>query len=291
MVLALSAAYVRYGGLSWMQGAFYGIGAAVIAIIGRSAWKLVRMTLARDPLLWAIFLAAGIITAWTESEVVWVFLAGGVLGLVARGLPAGASRVTALALTPAWLVSGLAGPAASGTLARIWWFFAEAGAFVFGSGLAIVPFLYGGVVQRFHWLTERQFLDAVAVAMITPGPVVITTAFIGYLVAGPLGATVAALGVFLPCYLFVIIPAPYFRRFAENRAVKAFVDGVSAAATGAIAGAAVVLGRRAIIDLPTALIALGTLGALVHLQRVPEPLVIVAAGVIGLLLRTIGGGM
>jgi chromate transporter len=290
MVLGLSALYVRYGGLSWMQGAFYGIGAAVIAIIGRSAWKLVRMTLARDGLLWAIFLAAGTITAWTESEVVWVFIAGGLVALVARGLPAGAPRSTALALGPVWLVSGLHGPAASATLWRIGWFFAEAGAFVFGSGLAIVPFLYGGVVERFHWLTERQFLDAVAVAMITPGPVVITTAFIGYLVAGPLGATAAALGVFLPCYLFVIIPAPYFRRFAGNRSVKAFVDGVTAAATGAIAGAAVVLGRRAIVDVPTALMGLGTLGALVYAKRVPEPVVIVAAGVCGLVIRSLSGG-
>jgi chromate transporter len=289
MVLALSALYVRYGGLTWMQGAFYGIGAAVIAIIGRSAWKLVRMTLARDWLLWTIFLAAGVVTAWTESEVVWVFIAGGLLGLVVRGLPTGPWRATTLAVGPVWLVTGLHGPAASDVLWRIWWFFAEAGAFVFGSGLAIVPFLYGGVVDRFHWLTERQFLDAVAVAMITPGPVVITTAFIGYLVAGPLGATAAALGVFLPCYLFVILPAPYFRRFASNVTVKAFVDGVTAAATGAIAGAAVVLGRRAIIDLPTALIALGTLGTLVYVKRIPEPLVIVAAGIIGLVIRTIVG--
>jgi chromate transporter len=126
--------------------------------------------------------------------------------------------------------------------------------------------------------------------MITPGPVVITTAFIGYLVAGPLGGTVAALGVFLPCYLFVIVPAPYFRRFAGNQAVKGFVDGVTAAATGAIAGAAVVLGRRAIIDVTTALIALATLGALVSLKRAPEPLIIIAAGVIGLVLRTMTGG-
>jgi chromate transporter len=288
MVLALSALYVRYGGLSWMQGVFYGVGAAVIAIIGRSAWKLVKMTLGRDRLLWGVFLGAGAVTAWTESEIVWVFIAGGVLGLVARGLQATGSRSVALAVAPVWLVSGLHGPAASETLWRIWWFFAEAGAFVFGSGLAIVPFLYGGVVDRFHWLTERQFLDAVAVAMITPGPVVITTAFIGYLVAGPLGASVAALGVFLPCYLFVIIPAPYFRRFAGHPGVKGFVDGVTAAATGAIAGAAVVLGRRAITDMPTALIALATLGTLVYVRRVPEPVVIVAAGLVGLLISMAG---
>ena len=290
MVLGLSALYVRYGGLSWMQGVFYGVGAAVIAIIARSAWKLVKLTLARDWLLWSIFVGAGVVTAWTESEIVWVFIAGGVLGLLVRGLASTSFRSAALVVAPVWLVSGLHGVAADGTLWRIWWFFAEAGAFVFGSGLAIVPFLYGGVVDRLHWLTERQFLDAVAVAMITPGPVVITTAFIGYLVAGPVGAGVAALGVFLPCYLFVIIPAPYFRRFVGNRAMKGFVDGVTAAATGAIAGAAVVLGRRAIVDLPTTLIAIGTLATLVYGKRVPEPLVIVAAGVIGLLIRVMAGG-
>src|SRR5207244_7426602 len=156
-----------------------------------------------------------------------------------------------LGLVPLWLVTGLHGVAAPGLLLRVFIYFAEAGAFVFGSGLAIVPFLYGGVVGDFHWLTERQFLDAVAVAMITPGPVVIPVAFLGYLVAGPVGAALAGLGVFLPCYLGVIIPAAYFRRAVNDPRVKAFVDGVTAAATGAIAGAAFVLGRRFPIDRPT----------------------------------------
>src|SRR5262249_24826470 len=162
---------------------------------------------------------------------------------------------------------------------------AEAGAFVSGSGLAIVPFLYGSVVGDFHWLTERQFLDAVAVAMITPGPVVITVAFIGYLVGGPIGATLAALGVFLPCYLFVVIPAPYYRRHENNPHIRAFVDGVTAAATGAIAGAAFVLGRRALTALPTILICLVTFALLFKTKKVPEPIVILAAGLIGLAIR------
>src|SRR5437773_4011976 len=145
--------------------------------------------------------------------------------------------------------------------------------------------MHGGVVNQCQWLTERQFLDAIAVAMITPGPVVITVAFIGYLVAGPLGAACAALGVFLPCYLFVIIPAPYFKRFAGNRDVKAFVDGVTAAATGAIAGAAFVLGRRALVDLPAVGIAIGTWLVFRLWKKVPEPLVIALAAVIGLVLH------
>ena len=288
MVLALSAVYVRFGGLSWMQGVFYGIGAAVIAIIARSTYKLVRMTLSRDWVLWALFAISAIVTAWTESEIIWLFILSGVVALVLKAPPRVAPAAAALALLPlpTWVVAGLHGPAETTILWKILLYFAEAGAFVFGSGLAIVPFLYGGVVDQFHWLTERQFLDAVAVAMITPGPVVITVAFIGYLVAGPLGGTLAALGVFLPCYFFVIIPAKYFRRSAENPRVKAFVDGVTAAATGAIAGAGFVLGSRAIIDLPTTLIALATLGILTYVKKVPEPLVILAAGAIGLILRT-----
>ena len=279
MVLALSAAYLAYGGITWMQGAFYGIGAAVIAIIARSAYKLTRSTLGTDRLLWALFAVSAIVTAWTESEIIWLFVLCGVAALL-RHL---GSRVLAIAPWP-WLLVGLHGEAPTSTLWTIAWYFSEAGAFVFGSGLAIVPFLHGGVVNEFGWLTERQFLDAVAVAMITPGPVVITVAFIGYLVAGPAGATVAAIAVFLPCYLLVVVPAKYFQRSVHDPRVKAFVDGVTAAAAGAIAGAAFVLGRRAIVDLPTALIAVGTLAVLPRIKGATEPIVIVAAGVIGIVL-------
>ena len=287
MVLAISALYLRYGGLPWMQGAFYGIGAAVIAIIGRSAYKLVRMTLGKDRLLIALFALSAIVTAWTETEIVWLFLLCGVAALLLKAPPR-LTRVASVVVPWPWLVTGLHG-AAGGLLWTVFWYFAAAGAFVFGSGLAIVPFLHGGVVVDYKWLTERQFLDAVAVAMITPGPVVITVAFIGYLVAGPLGASVAALGVFLPCYLFVIIPAAYFRRSVGNPSVKAFVDGVTAAATGAIAGAAFVLGRRAIIDVPTVLICLGTLFILVRARRISEPVLILASGIIGVVIKAAGG--
>jgi chromate transporter len=286
MVLALSAFYLRFGGLSWMQGAFYGIGAAVIAILARSAFKLVRSTVGRDWLLGAVFCLSAAVTAWTESEIVWVFLLGGVLALLVRAPPRIGTGAAPAALTPGlgWLLEGLQGPASTGTLWTLLWYFAEAGAFVFGSGLAIVPFLHRGTVEQFQWLSERQFLDAVAVAMITPGPVIITAAFIGYLVAGPLGAGLAALGVFLPCYLFVVALAPFYRRFAQNRQIKAFVKGVTAAATGAIAGAAIVLGRHAIVDWPTGLIALAALAVLLRVRTVPEPLVILAAGAVGLAL-------
>ena len=168
-------------------------------------------------------------------------------------------------------------------LAQILVFFTKAGAFVFGSGLAIIPFLQQGVVQQFGWLNEHQFLDAVAVAMITPGPVVITVAFIGFLVAGFAGAVMASIGIFLPVYLFTIIPAPWFKRHRDNPQLKAFVDGATAAATGAITGAVIVLGARAIIDLPTAIIALVSLGVLWRF-KISEPIMVTVSGVVGLIL-------
>jgi chromate transporter len=173
-------------------------------------------------------------------------------------------------------------------MARILGFFAKAAIVVFGSGLAVVPFLHGGAVGDYGWLTERQFLDAVAVSMITPGPVVITVAFIGYLVAGPVGGLVAAIGMFLPTYLAVVLVAPSFHRIMGSRHLKAAVDGVTAAATGAIAGAVVVLGRRAITDAPTIGIAIVTLLLLIGVRRIPEPLVIIAAGVVGIVLTRMG---
>jgi chromate transporter len=294
MTVAIGMLYVRYGGLTWMQAAFYGVGAVVIAIIVRAAWKLARLTLASDRLLWGIFAVMGVVTAWTESEIATLFVLCGVLALLVKAPPrwirrrgGGGVALLAVPLPAAWL-AGLGEPASGATLAQILWFFAKAGAFVFGSGLAIVPFLYGGVVQEYAWLNDKQFVDAVAVAMLTPGPVVITVAFIGYLVAGQAGAFLAALGVFLPVYLFVVIPYPWFDRVSENAQVKAFVDGVTAAASGAIAGACFVLARRAIVDVPTLLIALAALGVTWRV-RVPEPVLIAAGAVVGLLIVALKG--
>src|SRR5882762_10165304 len=282
MVLALSAAYVRYGGLSWMQAIFYGIGASVIAIIARSAYKLTKLTLGKDKLLWGIFVVLAVATAWTSREIVWLFLVAGVVALLVKAMPTTAQVET---IRPAVWLFGPPTLAGGTGLLGIFLYFAKAGVFVFGSGLAVVPFLYGGVVQEHHWLTDRQFVDAVAVAMITPGPVVITVAFIGYLVAGISGATAAALGIFFPVYLIVVLLAPSYKRWAKNPQLNAFVRGVTAAATGAIAGAVVVLARRSVYDLPTMVIALVTLGILIR-WKVPEPILIACAAVAGLLLRS-----
>src|SRR5438552_3689379 len=282
MVLGLSAAYVRFGGLPWMQGMFYGIGAGVIGIIARSAFKLTKLTLGKDKLLWAVFVLLAVSTAWTSQEIIWLFLLGGVVNLLATAIP---SRLQARSTLSLLFVPGtLATFGASGTLLQIFMYFAKAGMFVFGSGLAVVPFLYGGVVQGHHWLNEHQFVDAVAVAMITPGPVVITVAFIGYLVACLSGATAAALGICLPVYLVVVVLAPSYKRWANNPQLNAFVKGVTAAATGAIAGAVVVLARRSVYDLPTALICIVSLAVLFR-WKVPEPILIGCSAVAGLALH------
>jgi chromate transporter len=285
MVLGLASLYVHFGQLPWIQGMFYGIGAAVSAIIVRSAWKLIQKTLGKDYLLWILFSALAITTVWTQSEIVWLFVLSGVVALFVKAPPKLRVKPLEAAVLAPGVLTGLLGPASPGTLVSMFFFFLKAGAFVFGSGLAIVPFLYGGIVGKFHWLTERQFLDAVAVAMITPGPIVITSGFIGYLVAGPLGACAAALAVFLPPYLLVIFVAPYYRRFAQNQQVKAFVQGVTAAAVGAIAGAAVILSRRALVDAPTVLIAVITFAALLGFKKIPEPVLIAAAGFAGMVLH------
>ena len=289
MVLALAVLYVYYGSLPWIQGMFYGIGAAVIAIIVRSAIKLVRTTLGKDWLLWVIFGLIALTTAWTKSEIVWLFVLCGIVGVLVQAPPRISPRTSAMVFIGGFdrLPTGIYGLAPLATVGALFLFFLKAGAFVFGSGLAIVPFLYGGVVEKFHWLTEQQFVDAVAVAMITPGPVVITAAFIGYLVAGPVGAFVAAGAVFAPPYFIVIVAAPYYRRFAQNRQVKAFVQSVTAAAVGAIAGAAYILARRSLVDLPTVLIGLITLAILMLTKKLPEPVVILAAGAIGVVLQGI----
>jgi chromate transporter len=279
MTVAIGWLYVRFGGLSWMQAAFYGVGAAVIGIITLAAYKLARLTMAKDRLQWAIFGVMALTTAWTESEIVWLFVLCGLVALVAQAPPAFLRRPSAACLTVAVTPE---------ILGQILWFFAQAGAFVFGSGLAIVPFLRGAVVQQYGWLNDQQFLDAVAVAMLTPGPVVITVAFIGYLVASVPGAVAAAVGVFLPVYLFVVIPFPWFDRFSQDPRVKAFVGGVTAAASGAIAGACFVLARRAIVDIPTLLIAGVVLGVLWRF-RVPEPVLIGAGAAAGLLIVSIRG--
>ena len=299
MVVALGWAYVKFGGISWMQAVFYGVGAAVIGIITISAYKLTLKTIGRNWLLWMIYLASAIATIVTETESVLAFLGAGLVVWAARTTPWRRTSTTASSIFPLSLAMA---PAAKATLnellTQIAIFFTKAGAFVFGSGLAIVPFLYGGVVKEYGWLSDGEFLDAVAVAMITPGPVVITVGFIGYIVtsrgadfgSGLMGASVAALATFLPCYLFTIIPAPYFRKHGKKPGIVAFVDGVTAAAVGAIAGACVVLGRRTIFEngwdpqVPKIILLLLTIGLLLTFRKLQEPVIVLGAAIAGLII-------
>ena len=273
MVVVLGWAYQSYGGLTWMQSVFYGVAASVIGIIAISAYRLTRKTIKSDWLLWAIYVTAVLVTVVTESEKVLVFLAAGFIAWLVKAPPK-ITRDQSLVVSPMLLW-------------QIFEFFGKAGAFVFGSGLAIVPFLYGGVVKEYGWLNDRQFIDSVAVAMITPGPVVITVGFIGFIVAGFWGACVAAAATFLPCYLFTVIPAPYFKKYAKRADIAAFVSGVTAAATGAITGAVIVLGRRSIVDWPTAVIALITAILLLQKRKVPDPIIVGVAALVGWIIRAV----
>ncbi|WP_018614664.1 chromate transporter [Segetibacter koreensis] len=292
MVVIIGMAYKIFGGLPWMQAVFYGVGAAVVGIIIISSYKLTEKSIskfnvnsfAQHWLLWLFFIVAAVVTIITEQEEVLMFVAAGLFYMFSKAPPKWIKK-SLVANSVLLFQIGLSNYELD-TFRKIAWFFTKAGAFVFGSGLAIVPFLHGGVVTEYKWLTEHEFIDAVAVAMITPGPVVITVGFIGYLVAGFPGATVAALATFLPCYLFTILPAPYFHKYGKHPSIKAFVDGITAAVVGALAGSVIVIATRTIKDIPTALIASATIVILLKM-KVKEPYIILVAALIGIILKLV----
>ncbi len=293
MVVALGYAYKLFGGLPWMQAIFYGVGAAVVGIITISSYKLTEKSVGKfNPkslvsnwMLWLFFLVAGAVTIITQSEEVLLFVIAGFIYMIIKAPPSWMRKPSAL--HGFYFIDIGFWQAENGLLLKVALFFAKAGAFVFGSGLAIVPFLHGGVVNDYHWLTEREFIDAVAVAMITPGPVVITVGFIGYLVAGFPGAVVASLATFIPCYLLTILPAPYFKKYGKHPSIKAFVEGITAAVVGALAGAVIVIAIRTIVDIPTALIAAITIAVLLKFKKIKEPQVILVAALLGLLIKSL----
>jgi chromate transporter len=299
MVVAVAAIYSHYSGLSIVQSLFYGIAPAVMAIITIAAYKLVRLTDGTDWRAWTISAVVFTVTAATGQELIYLIVGAGLLMIILDARPdlhlprrrepdqpTGSSGTLCSLATWPLLATGTLGTLTSGsTLAPLSLFFLKTGALVFGSGLAIVPLLRDGVVVQHHWLTQAQFLDAVAMGLITPGPVVITAAFIGYLIAGPLGAIIATVAIFTPIYLGVVLPGRWFIRHRNNQQVKAFVTGATAAAGGALCGAVVVLTRQAVTDWTTAAIALVTLALLWRFKKIPEPYVVAAAGVLGILLH------
>ena len=293
MVVLLGVLYRMYSGLAWMREVFYGVGAAVIGIISISAYKLTIKSVGKinlgsiktNWLLWLFYLIAVVSTVITQQEQIFLFIACGLLYMIVKAPPAWLKKPATM---PLFLLTGIGfWTFSKDTLIRIGLFFLKAGTFVFGSGLAIVPFLHSGVVNDYHWLNESQFVDAVAVAMITPGPVVITVGFIGYLVAGFPGAAVAALATFLPCFLFTVVLAPHFKKIAKNKSVKAFVDGITAAVIGALVGSVIIIAMRSIIDISTFLIAIGAILLLIYTKKIQEPYLILIAALLGIIIKTI----
>jgi chromate transporter len=287
IVTAVAAVYAHYQGLSQVLSIFCGVGPAVMAIIAIAAYKLARSTNQRDPVLWSIAAIVCAVTAISGAEIVWLFLGAGAFAALyyGGGLPR-LGRLGAVAPFPLASVKGFTWVASVGVLGTMAGFFAKASAFTFGSGLAVVPFLHQGLVDNHHWLTERQFTDAVAMGLISPGPVVIMGTFAGYLVAGVVGSLIATGALFAPTYLFVVVPGRLFRRFEHHPRVQGFVKGATAAAAGAIAGAAIVIGRQTIHGWLAPIIGIVALGLLLQRRmKVPEPALVAAAAAAGLALH------
>jgi chromate transporter len=279
IVLAISVIYVHFEKAFWIRALFYGIGPAVAALITESCYRLAKRYIP-DWKMILLALACLIVTVIVHAELVLLFIMGGVVGVLIYGQPIW-PRISPL------LLSGIIGTslfqeAALGKAVQLCLFFFKAGLFTFGSGLAVAPFMHQGLVLENHWLTERQFLDTVAVGMITPGPVVIMATFSGYLIQGFSGAFIASLGVFMPIYLMVLFFAKLLIRHRENRNVTAFVKGTTAAAVGVISGAAIIIGRGVVIDWLTGLILVISL-ILIARWKISSPLLVAGAGVIGLI--------
>jgi chromate transporter len=283
IVAALGALYVRFEGLPAVAAIFYGVSPAVIALILHSCYRLTKLGM-KDWLEWGLAAAAFVITVAVQAEVALVFLGCGIVGLLYYGsLVRGrkTASTTSLMIGMPLLALGSA-PGGLGTmLGKLLAFFLKAGSLTFGSGLVIVPFLEKGLVQQTGWLNEREFLVAVAMGMISPGPVVITATFVGYLVAGFWGSLVATIGIFLPSFLLILVVAPILVRYRTNPNVQGFIKGAYAAAIGTILGACVLLGRIAIGDWLTALVAIGSLVVLFR-WKVSNPLLVAATAIIGL---------
>jgi chromate transporter len=279
IVATLGALYVYLGDLQPVTGIFYGVSPAVIALILHSCYRLAKLGM-EDWLQWTIAAVCLVVTVVLQAEVALLFIGAGVVGILYYGSLF--KRTPAALSVSAPILAQLVPTASSSTLGKLLLFFLKAGSLTFGSGLVIVPFLEQGLVKQFGWLDERQFLIAVAIGMISPGPVVITATFVGYLVAGFWGSLVSTIGIFLPSFLLVLIAAPLLARHRGNPNVQGFVKGAYAAAIGTILGACILLGRIAIGDWLTALIGVVSL-AILFRWKVSNPLLILATAVIGLI--------
>jgi chromate transporter len=281
IVAALGALYVYLGDLQPVTAVFYGVSPAVIALILHSCYRLARLGM-EDWLQWAIAGVCLVVTVVLQAEVALLFIGAGLVGIAYYGSLFRRPPAVALQISAAPALGQMAPAAAGSTLGKLLLFFLKAGSLTFGSGLVIVPFLEQGLVQQYGWLDERQFLIAVAIGMISPGPVVITATFVGYLVGGFWGSLVSTIGIFLPSFILVLVAAPLLVRHRANPNVQGFVKGAYAAAIGTILGACILLGRIAIGDWLTALIGLASLAVLFR-WKVSNPLLIAATAIVGLI--------
>jgi chromate transporter len=281
IVAALGALYVYLGDLQPVTAIFYGVSPAVIALILHSCYRLAKLGM-EDPVQWAIAAVCLVVTVILQAEVALLFIGAGVIGILYYGNLFRREPPILLQVSAVPVLAQLAPATSASTLSKLLLFFLKAGSLTFGSGLVIVPFLEQGLVQQYGWLDQRQFLIAVAVGMISPGPVVITATFVGYLVAGFWGSLISTIGIFLPSFILVLVAAPLLAKYRANSNVQGFVKGAYAAAIGTILGACILLGRIAIGDWLTALVGIVSLAVLFR-WKVSNPLLIAATAVVGLI--------
>ena len=281
IVAALGALYVYLGDLQPVTAIFYGVSPAVIALILHSCFRLAKLGM-DDWLQWVIAAVCLVVTVILQAEVALLFIGAGIVGILYYGSIIRRPPSIALQVVGTPVLAQLTPVASGSTLGKLLLFFLKAGSLTFGSGLVIVPFLEQGLVQHYNWLDERQFLIAVAIGMISPGPVVITATFVGYLVAGFWGSVVSTVGIFFPSFILVLVAAPLLARHRGNPNVQGFVKGAYAAAIGTILGASILLGKIAIGDWMTALIGVVSLAVLFR-WKVNNPLLIAVTGIVGLI--------
>jgi chromate transporter len=291
IVVVIAALYQRFAGSGITRGLFYGIGPVVVALILRASWNLGRKTLRRDYAAWAVAIVACTVTIVLQRELAWLFLAAGILGIVAFAPRAKTAAAAPAAAPVSAKVRSVAVPALialvtpAGLAPALFWFFFKTGFLVFGSGLVVVSFVKTYVVDQYHWLDNQTFVDAVAIGLISPGPVVITATFVGYAVDGFAGAVAATAGIFLPSIVLTIAATPLLLRYGSHPRVAGFVRGMTVAVVGVLAGTTYVVGRPVIVDGFTIALLLVVLAAPFVAKRVPEQAYVVLGGVLGVALR------
>lgn len=285
IVILISYLYVKYNGLSWLHAFLYGVSPAVIGIIFKASFNLAKITIQRDFLLFIIFCTACFLSIFTKVEMSLLIISSGLVYLVANRKNSPNPNLLSF---PFLLINDFSTSIKNNpTLIKLFIFFLKSGTLIFGSGFAIIPFLHRGVVNDYHWLTEKEFMDAVAIGMITPGPVLVVVTFIGFLLKGLPGAIVSTFAVFLPVYLFIIFLSPLFKKHSKNTNINKFIKGVTAAVCGAILASCFILAQKAIVDISTLIIAGISILLIFKTNKIPDPVLIIFFGVTGILLKTI----